>query len=326
MKYSHIAIWVVVGVFIGGFVVNTSFFKNILSSKSTVSDISENHEGGGQLINPLLECLDVGEGDHIQQLNISRFKLNDYVDKIVASKKADSLSVYVRDLNNGPWVGINEKEEFLAGSLLKLPILISFMKLGEEEPSIFEKQVEYKKEIVSDKQFFPPLKEIEVGKSYSVKDLLEYMIYYSDNNAAALLVSGLTQKEIDETFTAIGLGSPSYAQNYPINTKTYAGFFRILFNASYLNKSFSEATLNILTRTDFKAGITALLPKNITVAHKFGIRTVDGVNQLHDCGIVYYPKHPYIVCIMTKGKNFDDLAGVIAKISKFVYDQIDQSL
>jgi len=27
--------------------------------------------------------------------------------------------------------------------------------------------------------------------------------------------------------------------------------------------------------------------------------------QLHDCGIVYYPETPYLLCVMTKGWNFE---------------------
>jgi hypothetical protein len=64
---------------------------------------------------------------------------------------------------------------------------------------------------------------------------------------------------------------------------------------------------------------------NIPVAHKFGERTgfAGGVKQLHDCGIVYYPKNPYLLCIMTRGTDFTKLESTIAAVSKMVYQEFD---
>jgi hypothetical protein len=47
--------------------------------------------------------------------------------------------------------------------------------------------------------------------------------------------------------------------------------------------------------------------------------TLTGERQLHDCGIVYAPGKPYLICIMTRGSDFKRLSPVIAQISKQVY-------
>ena len=66
-----------------------------------------------------------------------------------------------------------------------------------------------------------------------------------------------------------------------------------------------------------------LLPKNIIVAHKFGESGELGKEvQLHDCGIVYSPQHPYLICVMTKGKDFKNLENVIRSISKIAYERL----
>jgi hypothetical protein len=62
----------------------------------------------------------------------------------------------------------------------------------------------------------------------------------------------------------------------------------------------------------YNDGLKAGIPANIELAHKFGERGIIGMNgreqkQLHDCGIIYYPKHPYILCIMTRGYERDKL-------------------
>ena len=325
-NYYQIFGGVIIGVLFAFFISNESPIGYFNSSRAITLGISEQHQGTGKLTNPIIDCVNPEDQGAIDELNISKFQLTDFVNKITSSGKVGFMSVYIRDLNNGPWIGVNEQETFIGGSLLKVPLLMSYMKLADADPSVLNKKILYRTQIADNTQYFTPLKQIEVGKTYTVSELLTYMIDYSDNNAAELLSAGLDTKVFNETFQALGMGDPNVNEPYPVNTTTYSAFFRVLFNASYLSESSSEKTLELLTQSDFNQGITALLPKNIIVAHKFGIRTQDNVNQLHDCGIVYYPKHPYLLCIMSRGGSFDDLASGIAQTSKFVYDQVSTSV
>jgi hypothetical protein len=92
--------------------------------------------------------------------------------------------------------------------------------------------------------------------------------------------------------------------------------------------------MELLTGTDFRYGINAGVPQGITVAHKFGERVyVEKINsidietdQLHDCGIVYCPKGPYLICIMTKGHNFDTLKSIIKEISRIAYERQNEAI
>jgi hypothetical protein len=65
------------------------------------------------------------------------------------------------------------------------------------------------------------------------------------------------------------------------------------------------------------------------VAHKFGEHTSqlsDGTvvsRELHDCGVIYFPGKPYLLCVMTKGSDFPTLAGVISTISRIAYNYVD---
>jgi beta-lactamase class A len=106
-----------------------------------------------------------------------------------------------------------------------------------------------------------------------------------------------------------------------MDVKTYSSFFRILYNGTYLSQDNSERLLTVLSRSAFSQGLSAGLPQDITVAHKFGeADSPDGTKQLHDCGIVYKPRQPYLICVMTKGNNFPALAKVIGHISETVYN------
>ena len=90
----------------------------------------------------------------------------------------------------------------------------------------------------------------------------------------------------------------------------------------------SETTLGILSNTTFTGGIVAGVPSNVVVAHKYGERSIEQeINgtffvkerQLHDCGIVYADKNPYILCVMTKGQDFAKQQHFIADLSEYIY-------
>ncbi len=86
----------------------------------------------------------------------------------------------------------------------------------------------------------------------------------------------------------------------------------------------SSRALELLTKTAFNDGLRAGVPENIEVAHKFGERILpNNIQQLHDCGIVYIPNKPYLLCIMTRGKDMHTLQGVIEEISSSVYAEVN---
>jgi hypothetical protein len=70
--------------------------------------------------------------------------------------------------------------------------------------------------------------------------------------------------------------------------------------------------------------ISEKIPKEIQVAHKFGVYESDSYKFLHDCGIVYHPKNPYFLCIMTKDLGMEKSKELIPEISKDVYDYINK--
>ena len=109
-----------------------------------------------------------------------------------------------------------------------------------------------------------------------------------------------------------------------MSVQTYESFFRILYNASYITREAYQWALDVLSKSEFKTGLVAGVPPEIKVSHKFGEKaeSEDAV-QLHDCGIVYYPRHPYLLCVMSKGPNFELLDDVIANISQLTFAEVD---
>jgi len=167
------------------------------------------------------------------------------------------------------------------------------------------------------------------NQSYSYQELIERMIAYSDNNATILLSKGIQEDVFLRPYEDLGI-APPLLQNgeYYLRVKDYATFFRVLFNASYLSREYSEKALGVLLKSEYQQGLVAGIPADIRVAHKFGERIWEDTNehQLHDCGIVYYPNRPYLLCVMTRGKDFTPLGEVIADISSLVYKEVQTQL
>ena len=112
---------------------------------------------------------------------------------------------------------------------------------------------------------------------------------------------------------------------YATNAKTYASIFRILFNSNFLGRGMSEYALELLTRSYFQAGIRRFIPEEVIIASKFGFNDDHGDQphsaELHECGIIYQPDAPYVLCVMTKSGQGDpeEMAEVIANVSRIVW-------
>lgn len=287
-----------------------------------------------KFIDPLLGC------EASEQNELHAEKLKNKLEKLASDAKrsgaASTISIYF-DTRDGRWLGINTEENYYPASLLKAQLMMAYFKATETTPDILSKKISYQTQTSIDDQYFPPTSSLKIGQTYTIEELIERMIRYSDNNATDLLMSNVNNYySVKKVFTDLGLPLPQSGEEIidfmPI--KSYARFFRVLYNASYLRKKLSEKALELLSMTDFNSGITKPLPNNIMVAHKFGERTVPpsvlvsqkAYQELHDCGIIYHPKKPYLLCIMTKGSDPTKLAEQIQNISKITYDYITNDL
>ncbi|PIS15782.1 hypothetical protein COT62_01860 [Candidatus Roizmanbacteria bacterium CG09_land_8_20_14_0_10_41_9] len=286
----------------------------------------ELRQGGFKFINPLLECVSE-EGFQSSEVVQMKHLTEKYIDSVKDDDSVFHISVYFRELNNGPWFGIGEQEKFSPASLLKVPILIAYLKEAESDPSLLLQKVTTKK-IDTLSPLIPSSFQAEVGKSYTIDDLLLRMIAYSDNVAKDSLLGFISGAPLNKVYQDLSIEIPGIrTRDDYMSVKSYASFFRILYNASYLNRNMSEKALEFLSQVEFKEGIVAGVPRDVVVSHKFGERGTADSNtlQLHDCGIVYYPSNPYLLCVMTRGSDFEKLKEVIKTISATIYREIKKN-
>jgi beta-lactamase class A len=297
-----------------------------LNSSKGELDLSEQVRlGSGVFTNPLLECEVAKSAVNSPKVYFDA-ELKLFVKDIQKKNKLSSISLYYRDMNNGPVIGINDDEFFMPASLLKVPVMISYFKHAESDPSILSKKILFTKEMALKlSPEVPPEKSVELNHEYTTEDLIERMIVYSDNQALALLWPNISMDEYISLYKALGVDTEAITDpDHGISVKEYSRFFRILYNSSFVSQTYSERALKTLSESKFHNGIRKYIPNNVRVSGKFGERGLaNGTRQFHDCGIIYYPMHPYLLCVMTRGNDSKKLADSISQISKFVFTKID---
>lgn len=292
---------------------------------TTLRDTNESYN----FIDPLLAC-NVGVNSPTSSLNELQNELNELVEKNIANKNIESASIYVRTLERGAWTGIDPNTGYTPASLMKVPVLIAYLKQSEYNPDLLAYRITITEDPTPNtEQDIEPEASIVVGNTYTVDELLSLMIVHSDNRALNVLMDYLDFSVLEESFTDLGITIPEDAVSYEINPRLYSRFFRVLYNATYLSRENSEKALRLLNDSAFVDGIRGGIPEDVHVSHKFGeasatLTTGEVGHDLHDCGIVY-AKEPYAVCIMTKGSRVDALGDFLQETSNLIYQELGKN-
>lgn len=291
-----------------------------------VREIRDQGPARWRFINPLLECDSAESLLQLPELVSFKSRLSALVKERRAAGDIVFASVYFRELNDGPWIGINESIGYLPASLLKLPTLIAVLRRAERDPAFLSQRVTFEGRRDDNAMIvFRPPETLAPGRSYTVEDLCRRMVRYSDNNATGLLNALVTIPEQSEVLQGLGVLPELVETRGKLDVKTVAAFLRVLFNASYLDREHSETALEMLSQSYFRAGIIAGVPDEVAVCSKYGEAGLGaGVVQLHEFAIVYHESRPYLLGVMTQGRDFELLARFIRDVSRATYEEVDR--
>ncbi|MDO8601283.1 MAG: serine hydrolase [bacterium] len=273
------------------------------------------------LLNQAVVC-DFSEEKNLEAVQSLEIKTNDLISSLKKEGKISRVSVFFRDLSSKKWFGISQNEKYAPASLLKLPMIMAYYKLSEIDPDLFSKKYIFKKIDPLFSQDIEPKVRLEEGKEYTIEEILQQMIVFSDNSAMDFLMDMLDQNFMEREYYNLGIIFNGGQEDY-LSPIIYSNILRMLYNSSYLTRNSSEKILGLLSETDFNNGLVSGVPAGITVAHKFGERDIDAATkEFHDCGIIYPPGHPYILCVMTTGDNYSNLEKFISDVSRLAYEEI----
>ncbi len=311
---------------LGGWYLNSAVVGDSHDAFTIVRDPEPSHK----LVNPIL-LIQVPQSYSFPKYAGVNSALSAAAHTALSEGKVQDISIYFRDMQTNNWIAYNQNDTFSPASMLKVVTLVATLHASEAFPQMLAAKVTTPAVLPNKntQDYYPPQNGLQPNTSYSVQQLLAAVTQQSDNNANDLLLQYVGQGEVQQTFASLQLPIPADPSSDALTAQQYSRLFRVLYNATYLTPDLSEEALDLLSRTTFTEGLVAGVPSGTTVAHKFGERTVlpsgggsSTQHELHDCGIVYYPGHPYFLCVMTRGTSFPDMADAIASVSHATWQSV----
>jgi beta-lactamase class A len=295
--------------------------------------VPEQTDATFRFIRASVESNSTGKFRTTKELKPFKYKVNAFIEKTLKSGDTATVSVYFRDLNNGNWFGIREHDKFAPKSLLKVPLMIAYFKWAESNPLVLRKTLTM---TVNGQEVVPIQNDhvikLESGKAYTVNDLVFRMIAHDDADAYALLYANLPPNRLEKIFNDLYVEYDPNKREDSISLNAFAAFFRVLYNASFLNEDMSEKALRYLSKSSFRSGMVAGIPPNVDIASKHGERiftefTAEGdskeLYQIHEFGIIYHPNRPFLLGIMVQGGDVGKLTNIVRDITRLVYEEVD---
>lgn len=281
------------------------------SSKTTSSSTSAQQSDYPLLANRIFAD---NKNDNILNFAPLRKELREYFANLDMN-----YSFYAEYLPTGTSIKINQDNPMVGASLLKVPVVMNLFYAAEQGTVNLSDEVAMQEGDIDKRS--GTLWEKGVGYKLTIKELARYAIVDSDNTAVNMLIgvaSGkfdLFQKTIDELDVDLTAASSTETT---LGAQGYSSMLKCLYLSCVNTYTDSQQILQWMTESNSPPRLRAALPDGVKVAHKYG--TSGGVSE-SDCGIVYAPKRPYVVCIMV-GTEESKANAIIQTVSKKVYDYV----
>ena len=251
------------------------------------------------------------------------------IEKII-SQVEGNVCINFYDLNKNNGFSVNGDKKVLSASMIKLLILAELMK------KIFENKFSLSDTVMM-ANFMKiggdgVLKELNTGHHFTLKELATLMIIVSDNQATNILIDFLGMeninqlgKELDLKETFLGrkmMDAEARKKGYDNYTcaDDISLLLKLIYQEKLINKEASQLMLDILLKQQQGERLQRYLPSDIKIAHKCG----DLDNLENDGGIIWLGGKAYILVILTNGMPNLQCKQTIGKISKFVYDKMEE--
>lgn len=189
--------------------------------------------------------------------------------------------------------GINQNQQMIAASLIKLPIVAAFYHQVETGKLTLDQIYQLKE---GDKVAGAgSLQSQPAGKELTLAKIASLALSQSDNTAAKILTNLVGVEVIDELISKWEMTETDLSNNLT-SADDISLFFKKLYQGEIIKDEFKEKMLTDLTKTNFEDRIPAGLPQGIRVAHKIGTE----VGVVSDAGIVFVPDKPFILVILSQ--------------------------
>ena len=256
--------------------------------------------------------------DHISEYKQNKIKENSekqvYLDALEKKIRAfvgddiDKFGLVYYDINSKKSIEINEDEQFVAASTIKIPINMLMYDMVQDKKIDVNEKLKY--EEVDYEDGAGVLQGSDLDKPIALKTLSDYSIIYSDNIAINMLLRRVGNENRFNYIEEI-VGHPV---EHDGNNTSPRDSFKILqrLYSNPDNNKYYDTLIETMKKTKCNDRIDKYIPKEI-VAHKIG----DFAEYVNDIGIVY-KENPYILVVFTK--DIPEAREVIGQVSKMIYD------
>jgi beta-lactamase class A len=239
--------------------------------------------------------------------------------------------IEVKSLDGKTIFNQNENQKVASASTIKVPIMMTVMELVKQKKWSLEDKYSLKNE---DKLEGSQLSNMPAGTEYTIRQLVEYMIIYSDNSATNILIKQIGRENINTQIRKWGLtettlnrimldfeAAKSGRENF-ITCHEANKMLEMIYKNQVANNKLCKEMISILKRNDDRETLPNQIPKNIEIAHKTG--TLDWIRG--DIGIVF-SKKPHFISIFVKKENGQNIElknaeKIISDISKICFDNL----
>jgi len=225
------------------------------------------------------------------------------------------FNVCYRDLKNEESFRLRPDTVLTAASLNKLPVVGYLYHLAGQGKIDLQETIVIQDVDIQD-YGTGVLRYQEPGKPYTLQYLAQISLQHSDNTAAHVLNIRLGEGNIQAFAYEIGMGATNMVEN-ETSCRDMETYFAKLYTNKITTPAYTKELLGYMEDTQFEDRLPSLLPKDVHVYHKTG----DGVNFIHDAGIILKDNDPYVLVITSS--NIGDEAktkAVIGTIAKMVHE------
>ncbi len=224
------------------------------------------------------------------------------------------VSLYYEDLESGYTYRHNAEHTYFAASLMKAPFCMYILQLAADGKCDLAQKITYTAAFQSTGTGI--IKNAAFGTEYTVQQLIEYTIRYSDNAALRMLRSVFSVEGFKTFAASIGIkntASIGLITNSQITANDAAIYMHAIYDFIERDKTYGKMLYDYMTHTR-----NPMFYSSYPLIRKYGWADA----SFHDMAIVDAP-HPYILILFTDHEDgtqgdfamFRNVANNIEKLS-----------
>lgn len=263
------------------------------------------------LVNPISNSEHLTYANTVANFSFTKEEMNQ-IEQVIKGC-GNGVSVFYQDITSGYSYTYNADQKYFIASIIKAPYCMYIYKLSSEGKCDLDKRYTYASRHQSGGT--GKIQFMKVGTSFSMRELLEYAIKYSDNVAMNMIKEAYPvdgYKKYAKTLGLTHFEDIKNATNGLLTAKDAGIYIHAIYQ--FINENPNGKELKTLMSSTSNPMITSKYP----VIRKYGWAE----QSFHDIAIVDAPR-PYLLCILTNHDgdftSFKKISTIIEKISQESY-------